>query len=71
MDNEYKPVKSSLVSAYSYNPDSYTLDVMFKDGTEMQYQNVMPPEMSHIFDSSGSIGSKLLKVLKGHKHSRI
>ena len=67
---ELKPLKSSLLSAYSYNSSDKTLDVVFQDGTEMTYKDVAPPIMSRVFDSPGSIGSKFLRLIaKSHKSS--
>lgn len=63
-----KPVKSSLITAYSYNHEDSTLDVVFKDGTERTYKNVTPAEMSQVFDSSASIGKAFHKLIgRSHK----
>lgn len=60
-------VKSTLIQAYSYDSESQTLSVIFKDGAEFDYQQVPPPVMSQVFDSPGSIGSKFRKLI-GHQY---
>lgn len=65
--NKPKPVKSSYIAAYSYNPDSYELSITFKNGVERTYKDVKPPLMSQVFDSSGSVGSKFIRLI-GRKH---
>ena len=68
---ELKPIKSSLIQAYSYNEKTLDLDIVFKDGVERTYHKVNPDTMSLVFDSSGSIGSKFHKLIgKGHKWSQ-
>ena len=62
-----KPVKSSLIQAYEYNPKDMTLDIVFKDGTERTYQKVNPAEMSAVFDSAQSIGKAFHRIIgRGH-----
>lgn len=69
--DQLKPLKSSLLSGYSYDAQSKDLMVMFKDGTELTYKDVNPDTMSKVFDSPGSIGSKFLKnIARTHKASQ-
>lgn len=60
-----KPVKSTLIRAYSYDSQSQTLSVIFTDGAEFDYEKVDPPTMSKVFDSPGSTGSKFRKLIAG------
>ncbi len=75
MDNPFKPVKSSLVSAYQYDSSTKTLTVTFVGRSdEFVYKNVNPDVMSEVFDRSKSVGkafydhivrSKAIKYQKG------
>lgn len=67
-----KIVNSTLIQSYSYDSEAYTLSVSFKDGTDVDYYNVMPPVVSSVFDSPGSVGSKFLKqvVKAGYRFVR-
>jgi len=66
-ENKQKIVKSSLIQAYSYDPHEMTLSITFQDGTEIDYFKVPPPEMSKVFDTPGSVGSKFRKLI-AHKY---
>ena len=70
MSNELKPIKSSLIQAYSYDPESKVLDVVFKDGTELSYKDVDPPTMSQVFDKSQSVGKAFHRLIKGKHKSQ-
>ena len=63
MSNELKPIKSSLIQAYSYDSSSHSLNVVFKDGTELTYSKVEPSVMSMVFDRPGSIGGKFHRFI--------
>ncbi len=63
-------VNSTLIQAYSYDHETLTLSVTFKDGSEFDYQKVDPPTMSKVFDTPGSVGSKFRKLI-GHKYQYI
>lgn len=56
-------LNSTLLQAYSYDPHAYTLSVVFKDGTAVEYYNVLPPAVSEVFDTPGSVGSKFRKQI--------
>ena len=51
-------LNSTLLQQYSYDAQAYTLHVTFKDGTDVDYFNVLPPVVSAVFDTPGSVGSK-------------
>jgi len=60
-------VKSSILTAYTYDATQYTLDVTFKDGAEWRYSGVTPPVMSSVFDGPKSIGSQFIKqIVRGN-----
>jgi len=64
--NDLQPIKSKLISGYSYDAATRTLSVAFvssPDDTHL-YSPVDPPTMSLIFDSSGSIGSNFIRLIK-------
>lgn len=61
--NELKPIKSSLIQAYSYDSSSHSLNIVFRDGTEKTYLKVEPSVMSMVFDRPGSIGSKFHRFI--------
>ena len=63
-EKESKPLKSSLLQAYSYDANSHELTVTYKDGNEYTYSRVDPSLMSKVFDSSGSVGSKFVRLIK-------
>jgi len=65
MVNGNKPtvLKSSILQDYSYDAQSYTLTVTFKNGNKFQYFNILPPTMSSVFDSGGSVGSRFVKQI--------
>lgn len=58
-----KKVNSSIISSYEYDSQKYVLTVTFKTGNSWQYKNVMPPVVSQVFDSPGSIGSKFKRLI--------
>lgn len=63
---------SSSVVGYSYDAQTYELIVWFHGGVAYQYSNVMPPEMSQVFDSPGSVGAKLRRlIVKTHKAKKL
>ena len=62
-----KIVKSSLLTAYTYDATAYTLDVTFKDGAEWRYTGVTPDVMSSVFDGPKSIGSQFVRhIVRGN-----
>ena len=63
--DKLKVVKSSLIQAYSYDPATKTLDVVFKDGTELTYKDIDPPTMSQVFDRSPSVGRAFHRLIRG------
>ncbi len=75
MNNPFKPVKSSLISSYSYDAETKTLTVTFVGRSgEFVYKGVDPAVMSQVFDKSQSVGkafynhvvrSKAIKYQKG------
>ncbi len=72
MDNDNSPtvlVNSSSIIGYTYDSNEYKLTVYYKGKSKSvrEYSDVMPPMVSKIFDSAGSIGSKAYKNLKGLK----
>lgn len=64
-------VKSSILRAYTYDANEKSLNVIFVDGSEWLYKGVMPDVMSQVFDSSGSIGSKFIKLIKRGKYQAV
>ena len=62
-DKEYK-LKSSILSSYTYNSTEYILTVTYNDGESYMYKNIMPPTISNVFDSPGSIGSKFIRLIR-------
>lgn len=62
--NELKPIKSSLIAAYSYDPNSYILNVVFKSGVEKAYKEIKPDVMAKVFQSGGSVGSKFHRFIR-------
>ncbi len=62
-------VNSSSIYGYTYDSSTYKLIVYYKgkSKTVKEYSDVMPPMVSRIFDSAGSIGKKAYKNLKGLK----
>ena len=67
--DKLKVVKSSLIQAYSYNPEDKTLNVVFKDGIQKTFVQVPPDVMSAVFDRAGSVGSKFHRLVKGKYQS--
>lgn len=66
-----KPLKSTLLTSYSYDAKSYELTVTFRNGDELTYQDVRPDVFSKVFESGGSLGSKFLRnIAKTHKTSQ-
>ena len=75
MNDAFKPIRSSLISAYKYDVDSHTLTVMFVGRSdEFRYTNVTPDLVSAVFDKAPSVGkafynhivrSKAVKYQKG------
>lgn len=63
MPKDLKPLKSSLLKAYSYDSQTLELHIVFANGKERTYKNIPPPVMSSVFDVPGSIGSKFLKII--------
>ena len=59
-----KKVNSAIISSYEYDSAKYELTVTFKSGEAWTYKNVMPPVVSTVFDSPGSVGSKFLRLIK-------
>lgn len=57
-------VNSSLVSSYSYDSSKYVLTVTLYNGESWSYQGVMPPVVSQVFDSPGSVGAKYSRLIK-------
>lgn len=59
-----RKVNSSLISSYSYDVSNYVLTVTLYNGESWAYQGVMPPVVSQVFDSPGSVGAKFSKLIK-------
>lgn len=71
LNNKLKPVKSSMIKAYSYDAQTLELTVIFSNGKERVYKQVQPPDMSQVFDAPGSIGSKFHKIIGSrYQHSQ-
>lgn len=71
MDTDNSPevlINSSSIIGYTYDSNTYKLTVYYKgkSGAVHEYSNVMPPTISQIFDSGGSIGRKAYQKLKGY-----
>jgi hypothetical protein len=68
-----KLVQSGSIIGYSYDSNSYILDVFYKGRNQAihRYNNVFPPVISQIFDSSGSIGRKAQLLLKDYESSKV
>ncbi len=72
-----KPSKRSIVNsksimAYDYDHNTYKLNVIFTDGNEYEYDNVMPDTLSKVFDSPGSVGKKFKQLIaKSHKYQKV
>ncbi len=64
-------VNSSAIIGYTYDAEGYELTVYYKGKSQAVrvFKDVMPPEVSDIFDSGGSIGKKAFLKLKGKKGS--
>ncbi len=64
-------VNSSAIIGYTYDAEGYELTVYYKGKSQAVrvFKDIMPPEVSDIFDSGGSIGKKAIKMLKGKKGS--
>ena len=70
LDNKEKIVNSSIIQSYTYNPDTQTVDIVFKSdtGNTWQYAKVTQSLIDQVFNSSGSVGSKFIRLIKnGHK----
>lgn len=59
-----KKVNSSLISSYMYDSTNYVLTVTLYNGEDWEYKGVMPPVISQVFDSPGSIGAKWTRLIK-------
>jgi hypothetical protein len=64
MSNEIQ-LNSSLLQSYSYDPKTYVLTVTYKTrgNKKASYVNVFPSVISQVFDGSGSVGSRFLKLI--------
>lgn len=68
MDNKEHIVKSSIIQAYSYDATKQELTVTYTNGASWLYKKVDPVLMSTVFDKPGSIGSRVLSMVKrGHE----
>jgi hypothetical protein len=68
MDDIFKPVRSSSIVAYSYDPDSMLLTVNFVSDpdTDHVYKNVPPNIVSQVFDTSRSVGKAFRSLIRGN-----
>jgi hypothetical protein len=66
-------VSSTSVIGYSYDDKAYQLVVWYKGKkpSVYRYLMVLPPVVSSIFDSGGSIGLKLRDAVKGLPHMKL
>lgn len=55
---------SSNIESVGYDPETETLHVVFRSGDEYDYFNV-PPSVYRGFQSAGSAGQYLNRVVKG------
>lgn len=61
------PVNSSNLSAYSYDEDSQTLDVQFRNGRTYRYSEVPPTvaeTLKDLNENGGSVGSFFSKNVR-------
>lgn len=69
---KFNPLKSSILQGYSYDADSQTLTVTFRNGNKFAYHDVPPPAMSNVFDRGGSVGSRFVKqIANSYKFERL
>jgi hypothetical protein len=64
-------VRSSSVEGYSYDSQTYQLDVWYKPNKLYRYYLAYPNLISSIFDTPGSVGAKARNGLKGLRHIRL
>ena len=58
-------VNSSLIQSYDYDSDSKVLTVNYKSNqSQWEYKNVTQSLVDQIFNSGGSVGSRLHRILK-------
>lgn len=68
MDKPFKPVRSSLVSAYHYDADSQQLSITLKTNGETYVAKISPDVMSQTFDRPGSIGARVHSLLRNKQY---
>lgn len=65
-------VDSSSIQGYSYDAQSYVLDVWYKSSRSLyRYFNVFPPVVSQVFDSGANIGKKAHETLRQYKYTKL
>lgn len=68
---EMTPVDSSNILAIGYDPDSATLTIAFKDGSEYEYYDVPQHEFDNFLaaDSKGKYGNQ--NIYKKYSQQKI
>jgi len=64
MPIELKPVASSAIAAFGYDPDSRTLAVQLTSGKRYDYAAV-PPETAEAFEKAESLGRAYGSLIRG------
>lgn len=66
---ELKPVTSSNLAAWGYDPEQQLLAVQFKNSTDVHHHEGVEPEKVEDMAKAESIGSFYAKSIRGHyKH---
>lgn len=69
MDNHpFKVVRSSLVSAYSYDAHTQMLSITLKTNNQEYTAKVDPVTMSQVFDAPGSIGKRVYALMRDKRY---
>jgi lysyl-tRNA synthetase class 2 len=55
---------SSNIESFTFDPETDTLTIQFRDGDEYDYLNV-PPQVHRAFQASGSAGQYFIRHIKG------